>query len=206
MNYKLKRKGRENSRQREEILAAAEMVFARKGFFTTKIQDIAKMAGYGIGTIYKHFKNKESILIILIRNKFNELINFTQSRVNNNKGAEKKLKSLIYAHLEFFDNNRDLFRIFAIEHASFERNLKLRMWKNMQENFKSYEELFKRIYTDGVKAEIFRDEDITSLCLALVGMLNYTMFYKFNSAANDKLIDSADALCKLFINGVRRRG
>jgi AcrR family transcriptional regulator len=47
----------------EQILSAAAIVFAEKGFHSTTIRDIAKRAGISDGTIYNYFDNKTSLLL-----------------------------------------------------------------------------------------------------------------------------------------------
>lgn len=48
-------------RRREEILTAAERVFAEKGFHAAGIADIAAELGLGHGTFYRYFENKQDI-------------------------------------------------------------------------------------------------------------------------------------------------
>ena len=49
--------------KRDRILAAAERIFARHGFFAARVTEIAKEAGVADGTIYLYFKNKDDLLI-----------------------------------------------------------------------------------------------------------------------------------------------
>src|SRR3954454_6648983 len=49
--------------KRERILAAAEIIFARHGFFAARVSEIAKEAGVADGTIYLYFKSKDDLLI-----------------------------------------------------------------------------------------------------------------------------------------------
>jgi len=49
--------------KRERILAAAETVFAKHGFFAARVAEIAKEAGVADGTIYLYFKSKDDLLI-----------------------------------------------------------------------------------------------------------------------------------------------
>lgn len=49
--------------KRERILASAERVFARRGFFAARVSEIAKDAGVADGTIYLYFKSKDDLLI-----------------------------------------------------------------------------------------------------------------------------------------------
>ncbi|MCV4785307.1 TetR/AcrR family transcriptional regulator, partial [Escherichia coli] len=48
--------------KRTAILRAATTVFARKGFFNSKVSDIAAEAGIADGTVYLYFKGKDDIL------------------------------------------------------------------------------------------------------------------------------------------------
>src|SRR6185295_5391164 len=48
--------------KRELILRAATKVFARNGYFNSKVADIARAADVADGTVYLYFKSKEEIL------------------------------------------------------------------------------------------------------------------------------------------------
>src|SRR5437667_7768481 len=47
----------------EAILRAAIKVFAKGGFFYSKVADVAREAGVADGTVYLYFKNKDDILV-----------------------------------------------------------------------------------------------------------------------------------------------
>ncbi|GHO88927.1 TetR/AcrR family transcriptional regulator [Dictyobacter formicarum] len=54
--------------RREQILAAAISVFARKGFSRATNKDIAREAGITPGLIYHYFENKEALLNAIVEN------------------------------------------------------------------------------------------------------------------------------------------
>ncbi len=56
-------------RNRQRILESARVVFAKYGA-DAQIDDVAREAGVGVGTVYRHFPNKEALLVELIREKF----------------------------------------------------------------------------------------------------------------------------------------
>ncbi|MDQ2894639.1 MAG: TetR/AcrR family transcriptional regulator [Actinomycetota bacterium] len=56
-------------RNRQRILESARAVFARCGP-DAQIDDVAREAGVGVGTVYRHFPNKEALLVALMREKF----------------------------------------------------------------------------------------------------------------------------------------
>jgi AcrR family transcriptional regulator len=56
-------------RNRERILKSAREVFAECGS-EAQIDDVARRAGVGVGTVYRHYPTKEALLTELVRQKF----------------------------------------------------------------------------------------------------------------------------------------
>jgi TetR/AcrR family transcriptional regulator, repressor for uid operon len=50
------------ARRRQEIIAAAEMCFLKRGFHQTSMQNIAAESGLSMGLLYRYFANKEAII------------------------------------------------------------------------------------------------------------------------------------------------
>jgi AcrR family transcriptional regulator len=51
---------------RERLIAAAEDVFARKGYAAASVEEIAATAGYTIGALYAHFTSKQQLFLELL--------------------------------------------------------------------------------------------------------------------------------------------
>jgi AcrR family transcriptional regulator len=62
-------------RNRERILKAARAVFADKGRHT-QIDDVAKRAKVGVGTVYRHFPTKDALLDALVLERFEEIAGY----------------------------------------------------------------------------------------------------------------------------------
>jgi AcrR family transcriptional regulator len=60
--------------KREAIIEAAFEVIAAKGYFETKVEDIAQRAGVAKGTVYLHFKDKPDIYIGLVEWLFEQAV------------------------------------------------------------------------------------------------------------------------------------
>jgi AcrR family transcriptional regulator len=56
-------------RNRERILESARQLFAENGA-EAQIDDVARHAGVGVGTVYRHFPTKEALLVELVRRQF----------------------------------------------------------------------------------------------------------------------------------------
>jgi AcrR family transcriptional regulator len=60
-------------RNRERVLQAAREAFAEHGL-DAQMEDLARRAGVGVGTVYRHFPNKEAVLDALVSDYFDELV------------------------------------------------------------------------------------------------------------------------------------
>jgi AcrR family transcriptional regulator len=60
-------------RNRESILAAARTAFAEAGV-DAQMEDVARRAGVGVGTVYRHFPTKEALIGELLDQKFRLLL------------------------------------------------------------------------------------------------------------------------------------
>jgi AcrR family transcriptional regulator len=58
-------------RNREKVLAAARRCFAKQGY-DTQMTDVAKEAGVGVGTLYRHFPDKEQLVEALVAERFRQ--------------------------------------------------------------------------------------------------------------------------------------
>jgi AcrR family transcriptional regulator len=56
-------------RNRERILEAARVVFAEQGT-EAQMDDVARAAGVGVGTVYRHFPHKDALMGELVASKF----------------------------------------------------------------------------------------------------------------------------------------
>lgn len=60
-------------RNREKIIEGARAVFARSGA-AAQMEDVARAAGVGVGTVYRHFPTKEALMTEIVRRTFQSFI------------------------------------------------------------------------------------------------------------------------------------
>lgn len=87
-----------------KIIKAAINVFAKKGFGSTRMDDIAKKANIGKGTIYEYFRKKEDLFFAIYEamcREFNEAIINSMKKQKTATGA---LKEFTIAVLTAFDD------------------------------------------------------------------------------------------------------
>jgi len=69
-----------------KIIQAAIKVFARKGFYNSRVSEIAREANVADGTIYLYFKNKDDILISLFEEEMTKIIKNMKDDLVKQKG------------------------------------------------------------------------------------------------------------------------
>ena len=74
-------------RNRERILKAARAVFGDQGI-DAQIDDVAKRAKVGVGTVYRHFPTKEALLDALVRERFSEIAQFAKEALRHEDAWE----------------------------------------------------------------------------------------------------------------------
>src|SRR5882672_5725177 len=94
--------------KRGAILRAAIKVFARFGYFNSKVSDIAMAAGIADGTVYLYFKSKDEILHSIFDRAMAEFITEGRKELTLIEGARAKLTRIAELHLEKLGADRDL--------------------------------------------------------------------------------------------------
>jgi AcrR family transcriptional regulator len=74
-------------RNHERILKAARAVFADQGV-DAQIDDVAKRAKVGVGTVYRHFPTKEALRDALVRERFEEIAGYAREALEREDAWE----------------------------------------------------------------------------------------------------------------------
>jgi AcrR family transcriptional regulator len=86
-------------RNRDRVLAAARKLFAENGA-ETQIDDVARVAGVGIGTVYRHFPTKEALMVELVRQKFTRFVEMTEEALESDDQPFEVLARLLTRNAE----------------------------------------------------------------------------------------------------------
>ncbi|BBX62614.1 TetR family transcriptional regulator [Mycobacterium saskatchewanense] len=105
------RRSRLKSDRRLQLLSAAERLFAERGFLAVRLEDIGAAAGVSGPAIYRHFPNKESLLVELLVGISTRLLAGAREVRDRNADAAAALDGLIDFHLDFALGEPDLIRI-----------------------------------------------------------------------------------------------
>src|SRR5688500_19682632 len=88
-----------------QIIDAAVRIFARKGYYHSRVSDIAREAGMAAGTIYLYFKTKDDILVTLFRDKMGQFVSSARKAVADEPDAVAKLRRRVRLHFGMLAGN-----------------------------------------------------------------------------------------------------
>ena len=101
--------------RKSEIITAARMVFAEKGYSAATVDEIASRAELAKGTIYVYFDSKEEIYNAVLANDLESLRQLTLKKIGAADSVHEKISAYIHARFEYCEERRDFFRIMYIE-------------------------------------------------------------------------------------------
>ena len=106
------RQQRRVSATHSKLLDAARMVLSEKGLDSATIADITERADVGKGTFYYHFKDKEGVIVALIKGLLEELAAVIEKKCSEIDDLPELLDTMIGVHIEFFSNRWEDFVLF----------------------------------------------------------------------------------------------
>ena len=103
--------------KRRLIIDAAVRVFARDGYHTSRVGDIAEEAGVAHGLLYHYFSSKEEVLATLFRENWGELLGRFERVEQSDEAADEQLRGIAKILLRTWRNDPDLVRVMVREVA-----------------------------------------------------------------------------------------
>jgi TetR/AcrR family fatty acid metabolism transcriptional regulator len=187
----------------EQIIQAAVRVFARKGYFSSRVSDIAREAGIAAGTIYLYFKTKEDILITLFRDKMSVFVSSLRRAIADEPDAVAKVRRLVRLHFEMLEGDPDLAEVVQVE---LRQGQKFFRGASSQE-IASYFALIGSVLEEGVGQGHFKsDLPVKVATKMLFGAMDQMATSWVLGKRGYRLVDTAPAVADLFLQGVAARG
>lgn len=185
--------------KREAILRAATAVFAEKGYFNSKVADIARAAGVADGTVYLYFKNKDDVLHSIFDRAMDEFIAEGRRELASIKKPEDRLRRIAELHLERLGADRDMAIVFQVELRG--------SIKFMQEfsaaGFAEYLDIIRATIEDGQTSGVFRADLKPLVCAKMLyGALDEMVTNWILSNRSYPLEPMAGEVLKVFFGGL----
>jgi TetR/AcrR family fatty acid metabolism transcriptional regulator len=190
--------------KRERILRAAIKIFSQKGFFSSRVSEIARSAGVADGTIYLYFKNKDDLLISLFEEKMAEVVADVREQVAAGDGALPRLRIFIENHMDLLVREAGLIEVLQVELRQSNKFMK----EYVPVKFLEYLEVISEILELGKREGTFRqDLNVTVARRAVFGALDeIALAYVLSRKRKYNPADAAAEIYRIFAEGLCRTG
>lgn len=182
--------------KREKILQSAAKIFSLHGYNKAKMDDIAKDAAMGKGTIYLYFQSKKEIYETGIEYFAKRRVRKLKKLLKKYENPQKKLNLLLNLSIRFSQKNKE---IFFMNYASLLSPNDSIDKKIAYEFFIEYLKLVEDIISEGIKKRVFRKCDAKVAALTIVLAQDVS-----NLVRRDKKIPRNIRISKELINLIKK--
>jgi TetR/AcrR family fatty acid metabolism transcriptional regulator len=187
----------------QQIVEAAIRVFARNGYYNSRVSDIAREAGIASGTIYLYFKTKDEILVTLFRDRMAAFVAQLRREIAGEPDPVAKIRRLVGVHFAVLEQNPALAEVVQVE---LRQGHKFFRGASAHE-VSAYFELIGSVLEEGVATGRFRvDLPVKVATKMLFGAMDQMATSWVLGKRGYRLVDAADAVATIFLEGVTRNG
>jgi TetR/AcrR family fatty acid metabolism transcriptional regulator len=183
----------------QQIIDAAIRVFARNGYYNSRVSDIAREAGIAAGTIYLYFKTKDEILVTLFREKMAAWVASVRRDIAGEPDAVAKLRKLVVLHFQVLEQHPDLAEVLQVE---LRQGHKFFRGASAPE-VSAYFDLIGGVLDEGMAAGLIRhDLPVKVATKMLFGAMDQVATSWVLGKRGYRLTDSAEAVASIFLKGI----
>ena len=192
---------RERRREKRtlEILTAALEVFSEQGYSQASMDGIAERALLTRVGLYKHFRDKATLVVALREWKLAELAERVQTAVENAPNLEAKIRAIVFETIQFQNDHKNFFRVLVA--TSFSADIPT------DESLKPYLRVLQNVLETGIQSGELK----AGHPLEYAGMLATLAFEpsikrNFVSVPEDFVAspELAELIVNLFLHGLMR--
>lgn len=196
----VKADSKKNSDKHRRIIEAAVKVFAKNGFFNSKVSEIARAANVADGTIYLYFQNKDDILICLFEEEMSKVLTKMRHALEGITDPAQKLERFALAHLSLVEEAQELAEIIQVEIRQSSKFMK--EYSNQQ--FHEYLNIISTIIKEGQAQGVFRQEIMPGVAKrAFFGALDeMSRYWVLSSVKKYSITMAAQQISDFFIKGM----
>lgn len=184
----------------ERIHDVAASLFAERGYYGTRMEDIAAGLDLQKGALYYYFDSKEALLASLVEKRVGVALAVLKEIVARDTTATQRARAAVAGHLSVFQEHADIYTIFNTERL---HSISKEAAEKVNELGRSYETLWEGLIEEGKSSGEFRgDLDTRVTVKAVLGACNTTLTW-FRKGGSLDIEEVAERFADLFLDGMR---
>jgi AcrR family transcriptional regulator len=180
----------------EAVLVAAEQLFAQQGLHGASMAQIAEHAGVAVGTLYNHFKDRETLLEALLDQRHSELLGRLDDALARTarEPFARQLRSFLQILFEYYEEHR-AFLLIVFEHGA---------WKKCNETPRALHNRIETLLKRGHREKVLRPDQHQSFAVVLLGAVRSTFLREKYGVEPLPTSDAIDAVTDFFLRGASK--
>ena len=187
------------------IAQAAKEVFAESGYQGATLEEIAQRAGMSKATIYIYYKNKDDLFLQVVEELVNTAMAIAAQEATTAKPPVEKLYAMVRRKMEFYERERDFFRIYLNEKHGLEVAPKDPHKRALREMYLQGIQTLAKVIQEGIDAGVLRAIDSRRLAFFLQEMMNTVHVHRIQGKAKTSVDEDVALLLDLFLHGAIQR-
>jgi TetR/AcrR family transcriptional regulator, cholesterol catabolism regulator len=183
---------RASSARRNELVQIATELFATQGYQGTSVRDIAEQADILSGSLFHHFKSKESILEEIVGTHFAEMVNRCEEISKSGVAADQALAGIIRTSIALVQENPLEARIVQRDWHDL-----IAMFPEFSQNADRYAMVWLAVLKQGVADGLFRSDLDLEIAYRMIrgAVAEITNWYRPRGAKyRDAVVDNYTAV------------
>lgn len=190
-------------KRREQIIRGAVKLFREKGFHRTTTREIAKEAGFSIGTLYEYIRMKEDVLYLVCDGIYNE-VHHRLSSLPIQKGTKEGLQVAIEQYYYLIDDMADEFLVMYQESKALPKDALTYVLKKESEMVALFEDI---LFTCLQSGELrIAEEEVNMAAHHIVVQGQMWAFRRWALHKNYKIEDYITLQTDQLFNGIVGKG
>ena len=187
--------------RKEQILTAAERIFAGKGFADATVSEVAREAGLSDATIYEYVSSKEELLFSIPLQTSRKAAQELHTHLDYIRGAANKIRGIIYGYLSFYQNHPDYASVLMLILKQNRKFLETEAYQLIRE----VSRMITRVLEEGIASDEFKpDTDPYLVRAVILGTIEHSVITWLLLGRPQNLLELADPLTDIVIEGIRK--
>lgn len=136
-------------KRRDQMIKGAVALFKQKGFHGTTTREIAKAAGFSIGTLYEYIRTKEDILFLVCDSIYENVRERLEKDIGQERGTLESLKLGVAYYFHIVDEMQTEFLVMYQETKSLPKEAQLYVLQKETEMVAMFENILMRCVVNG---------------------------------------------------------
>lgn len=188
----------------QTIRDAAMRVIARKGMAAATMQEIADEAGVAKGTIYLYFRDRDELVEKTFESAMSDLHDRVEVALEKEGSFEEKLRAVLAAQIEYFQANREFFRLYiSLRYPEGSAQQQRRQKRHCQPQYKSRVERIAGVLREAMARGEIRQLDPMRLALFIIEGSNAVIIERVLDEAPPPAEADIELIAGMILGGIR---